>query len=369
MSPMDLLSTRIDLDAIAHNTRTIKTLIGEQVRLMAVVKADGYGHGALEAAKVMGANGAEAFGVATLAEAVALREGGIDTPILAWIWSPDEDITEALALSIELGVPSLRHARALVEAAIPARVAIKVDTGLHRSGVDEADWEEVFTLLREAEHLDVTGVFSHLACGDEPFNPANDAQGAALVRAIELGRSLGLDLPINHLCNSPGTLTRPDFHHEQVRVGVALYGLEPIDGLSHDLQPAMTWSAEVITVKPIRPGESVSYGHTWTAEDAGWLALVPAGYADGLPRAWQGTLQVGIGGKLYPQVGRVCMDQIVVHLGPNEFGVQAGDEAVIFGEGGMSATELAAATDTINYEIVCRPTGRTTRVYEGGIEL
>ncbi|WP_290219335.1 alanine racemase [Corynebacterium atrinae] len=366
---MDLLSTRIDLDAIAHNTRTIKTLIGDDVRLMAVVKADGYGHGALEVAGIMGANGADAFGVATLAEAVELREGGVDKPILVWIWSPQEEFSEALAVNIELGVPSLRHAQALVDAAIPAQVAIKVDTGLHRSGVDEADWAEVFTLLREAEHLDVTGVFSHLACADEPFNPANDQQAAALLRAIELGRSLGLELPINHLCNSPGTLTRPDFHHEQVRVGVALYGLEPIEGLTHDLKPAMTWSAEVIAVNPVQPGESVSYGHTWTAQEAGWLALVPAGYADGLPRAWQGKLQVGIGGKLYSQVGRVCMDQIVVDLGPNEFNVQPGDHAVIFGEGGMSATELAAATDTINYEIVCRPTGRTTRDYEGGIEL
>mgnify|MGYP000871088351 CR=1 FL=1 len=368
MSTMDLLTARIDLDAIAHNTRTIKGLIGD-VRLMAVVKADGYGHGALEAARIMADNGADAFGVATLREAVALREGGVDKPVLAWLWSPEQDIAEALALGVELGIPSLAHARTLVDAAVPARVCVKVDTGLHRSGVDEADWDEVFTLLRDADHLTVTGVFSHLACADEPEHPANDAQAAAFGRAIDRARALGLDVPVNHLCNSPAALTRPDLRHEQVRVGVAMYGLEPVPGLDHGLRPAMTWAASVLVVKPITAGEGTSYGLTWTAGEDGYLAVVPAGYADGVPRNWQGHLEVGIGGKRYPQVGRVCMDQIVVSLGANEFGVQPDDEAVIFGEGGMSATELAAATGTINYEVVCRPTGRTVRTYEGGVHL
>lgn len=369
MTAMDLLTTRIDLDAIAHNTRLLKDLVGEDVKLMAVVKADAYGHGAERVASVMAEHGADCFGVATLEEAVTLRNFGVSKPILAWIWSPEQDVAEALSLNIRLGVPSLPHARALVDAAVPARVSVKVDTGLHRSGVDEADWEEVFTLLRDAEHLTVTGLFSHLACADEPDNPANDEQAAALDRAIALARELGLDMPENHLCNSPATLTRPDLHHELVRVGVSMYGLSPIPGVDPGLKPAMSWIGRITVVKPITAGESTSYGLTWTAEEDGWLAVVPAGYADGVPRWWQGKLQVGICGKLYPQVGRVCMDQIVVSLGQNEFGVQPGDEAVIFGEGGMSASELADATGTINYEIVCRPTGRTVREYEGGIEL
>lgn len=368
MSPMDLLSTRIDLDAIAHNTRLIKEMVGE-TQLMAVVKADGYGHGATRVAEVMADNGADCFGVATLREAVQLREAGVEKPILAWIWSPEQDVAEALALRIRLGVPSLAHARALVDAAVPAEVAVKVDTGLHRSGVDEADWAEVFALLRDAGHLTVTGLFSHLACADEPEHPANDEQGAAFRRAIDLARATGLEVPVNHLCNSPGTLTRPDLHHQLVRVGLSLYGLEPVAGLDHGLKPAMSWTGRITVVKPIQPGESTSYGHTWTATEPGWLAVVPAGYADGVPRSWQGKLQVGIGGKLYPQVGRVCMDQIVVDLGANEFGVAQGDEAVIFGRGGMSADELAAATGTINYEIICTPAGRTTRDYEGGVQL
>lgn len=362
---MDLLTARIDLDAIAHNTRLLKDLVGE-ARLMAVVKADGYGHGATEVAPVMAANGADAFGVATLAEAVELRESGIETPILAWIWSPHQDVAEALALNIELGVPSLEHARALVDAEVPARVCVKVDTGLHRSGVDEAEWDEVFTTLRDAAHLTVTGVFSHLSCADEPDNPETDRQAERFRRAIARARELGLEVPVNHLCNSPGALTRADLHFGQVRVGVALYGQEPVPGLDHGLKPAMTWVGRVAVVKPIAPGEGTSYGLTWHAERAGRLAVIPCGYADGLPRMVQGHLEVGIGGKRYPQVGRVCMDQIVVDLGDNAADVRPGDEAVIFGAGGMSATELAEATGTINYEIICLPTGRTVRTYTGG---
>lgn len=362
---MDLLTARINLDAIAHNTRLLKQKAGD-ARLMAVVKADGYGHGAVEVAHVMAANGADAFGVATLAEAVHLRESGIEAPILAWIWSPHQDVAEALALNIELGVPSLAHARALVDAEVPAKVCVKVDTGLHRSGVDEAELDEVLTALRDAEHLAVTGLFSHLASADDPTDPETDRQAERFRRAVARARELGLDVPVNHLCNSPAALTRPDLHFQQVRVGVALYGQEPVPGLEHGLLPAMTWSAQVTVVKPIEPGEGTSYGLTWHAEREGQLAVVPCGYADGLPRSVQGHLEVGIGGCRYPQVGRVCMDQIVVDLGDNVAGVEAGDEAVIFGEGGMSATELAEATGTINYEIICLPAGRTVRIYVGG---
>lgn len=361
---MDLLTTRIDLDAVAHNTRTIKQRVGA-ARLMAVVKADGYNHGAADVARVMLAHGADALGVATLAEAHGLRQAGITAPLLAWIWSPGQDFRAALAADIELGVSTLAQVRALADAAVPARVAVKVETGMHRSGLEEPEWAQALTTLQAASHITVTGLFSHLSCADDPGNPATDQQAATFRRAIDVARSLGLEVPVNHLCNSPGTLTRPDLHFDQVRVGVALYGLEPVPGRDHGLRPAMTWVGRITAVKPIAPGEGSSYGLTWRADKPGWLALVPCGYADGLPRAVQGHLDVGIGGHRYPQVGRVCMDQFVVDLGDNPHGVTAGDEAVIFGTGGMSATELAAATGTINYEIVCRPTGRTRREITG----
>lgn len=364
---MNLLTTRIDLDAIAHNTRLLKNRVGA-AKLMAVVKADGYNHGMEQVAPVMAANGADAFGVATIAEALALRATGITTPILCWIWSPEQDWAAAVETGIDLAVISPRHAQVLVDAPPTSRtirVSVKVDTALHRSGVDEQDWDAVFTLLRDCGHIEVTGLFSHLSCADEPGNPETDHQAETFRRAIDRARELGLEVSENHLCNSPATLTRPDLHMDMVRPGVALYGLEPIPGLDHGLRPAMTWAGAITVVKPIRKGEGTSYGLTWRAEADGFVAVVPAGYADGVPRAAQDHLRVHVNGHDYPQVGRVCMDQFVIFLGDNPHGVTAGDEAVIFGGPGMSATELADALGTINYEVICRPTGRTVRHYTG----
>ncbi|MCF4005959.1 alanine racemase [Corynebacterium uropygiale] len=374
-----LLRTRIDLDAIAHNTRLIAERLSPGTRLMAVVKADGYHHGALAVAATALNHGADALGVATIPEALELRGAGIDAPLLAWLWAAQDDdgVEGALAARVALGIPSVDHARAVIAAASrlqeesqdgshpAARVFIKVETGMHRSGVDPERWAEVMDLLRDAPNVEVLGLFSHLSCADDPDHPANDAQAEQFARAIAYGRERGLALPINHLCNSPGTLTRPDLHHDMVRVGVALYGGEPIPAREHGLRPAMSWLATVALVKPVAPGEATSYGLTWTAERPGWLAVLPVGYADGLPRAAQGVLEVAIGGRRYPQVGRVCMDQILVDLGENPAGVAPGDEACIFGTepGAMSASELAEALHTINYEVMCRPTGRTVRTF------
>lgn len=365
---MNLLTTRIDLDAIAYNTRLLKDMAGD-AKLMAVVKADGYNHGMDKVAPVMAANGADAFGVATIPEALALRASGITAPVLCWIWSAEQDWTAAVDASIDLAVISPQHARVLIDAPLSdsrrVRVSIKVDTALHRSGVDEDDWDEVFTMLRDANHIEVTGLFSHLSCADEPHNEETDRQAVIFRRAIARAQALGLDVPTNHLCNSPATLTRPDLYFDMVRPGVALYGMEPINGLDHGLRPAMSWIGAVTVVKPIKKGEGTSYSLTWRAESDGFLAVVPAGYADGVPRAAQDHIRVNINGHYYSQVGRICMDQFVVFLGDNPHAVTAGDEAVIFGEQGMSATELADALGTINYEVICRPTGRTVREYTG----
>lgn len=362
---MSQLRTLIDLDAIAHNTRAVKTMLGEGVDLMAVVKADGYNHGAAAVAGVMADNGADAFGVATAVEGRNLRESGVDKPILAWLWNPgdpQDEVTEALVHHVELGVPSLRHLRALAGAEIPARICLKLETGMHRSGIDESAWPEAFALARDTPHLTVTGVFSHLACADDPDHPATNRQAAVFERAIAQGRAAGLDLQRNHLCNSAATLTRPDLHHDQVRVGLALYGMNPLPG-DFGLKPALSWVADVLAVKPIAPGDRVSYGGTFAADRHGYTAVIPAGYADGLPRSMQEKVEVTIAGVRYRQIGRVCMDQIVIDLGDNPHAVTDGDEAVIFGPGGMSADEFAAALGTINYEVACLPKGRTRRTY------
>ncbi|MEJ5997542.1 alanine racemase [Corynebacterium sp. H130] len=357
---MDLLTTTIDLDAIAHNIRLIKDRVAP-AQLMAVVKADAYNHGAAEVARVMADNGADRFGVATLAEAHKLRDAGISTPILAWIWSLSQDYQAAIDRDISLGVHSLAEARVL--AGIDCEVAIMVDSGLRRSGVPECDWEEVFELFAHGKAR-VSGVFSHLACADVVDDPTTNWQSVNFEQAVALAKRHGLEVPLNHLANSPAVLTRPDLHWEVVRPGLICYGLEPIPGQDNGLKPAMTWSGRVTVVKRIAQGEGTSYNHTWRAPEDGNYAIVPVGYADGLPRLVQGHLDVTINGKRYPQVGRVCMDQIVVWLGQDT--VQPGDNAIIFGEGGMSATELAAAVGTINYEVVCWPKGRTVRTFVGG---
>lgn len=355
---MSLLRTRIDLDAIADNARLLKGRVGA-AGLMAVVKADAYNHGLARVVPALDPI-VDAFGVATAAEAVVVREHTA-RPVLCWMWLPDSETVDALAAGVQLGVPSLAHARMLVEADIPASVYVMVETGMHRSGVDPGDWDEVFSLLRDADHLTVLGVSSHLASAEDLASPVTARQRAEFERAIARGRELGLSLPVNHLANSPGAMLHEDLFYEQVRAGLALYGAGPG---SPGLRPAMSWSGTVSVVKPIRKGESVSYGHTWTAQRDGWIAVISCGYADGLPRSAQGKIEIGINGGRYPQVGRVCMDQILVDLGANAQAVTLGDEAVIFGDGGMSVDEFADALGTIPYEVLTLPKGRTVREYE-----
>ena len=353
---MSLLTTRIDLGAIAHNTRMMKQSAGG-ARLMCVVKANAYNHGVERVVPVMQEAGADAFAVATFAEAAVVRKL-TRLPVLAWLWAPGEDIPE----DIEIAAPSLAHLHALADAHVRGPVHLKVDTGMNRAGIDEEDWDEAFGFAAEAG-LNVVGLMSHLACADEPDAEYNDVQADTFRRAIAVARRHGLAVEVNHLANSPATLARPDLRFNQVRDGVALYGLEPVDGRDSGLRPAMSWVATVLAVRRVHAGEGVSYGLTWRAPADGWTAVISAGYADGVARAWQGHLAAGIGGQQYPQVGRVCMDQFVVWLGDNPAGVEPGEEAVIFGAGGMSATELATRAGTINYEVVCSPTGRTERTY------
>ncbi|AWB83418.1 alanine racemase [Corynebacterium liangguodongii] len=359
-----MLTARIDLGAIAHNTRVLKRLAGD-ARLMCVVKADAYNHGAERVVPVMDAAGADAFGVATLEEAAAVR-ALTDAPVLAWLWVPGQPIPDG----VELGVPTMEHLRWLIDApsAPPAGTPlhIKVDTGMHRSGLGRHEWDEAFARAAQAG-LNVVGLFSHLAVADDPADPYTGAQAESFQEAVRAAAAAGLSPTVRHLANTPALLSRPDLAFDQVRAGLGLYGLEPIAGGDHGLRPAMTWSAPVLAVKRLAAGEPVSYGLTWSAPRDGYTAVIPAGYADGVARSWQGAFTVTVAGKQYPQVGRVCMDQFIVWLGDNEDGVRVGDDAVIFGAGGVSATEFAAGVGTINYEVVCAPKGRTRRVYGGDI--
>ena len=355
---------RIDVGAIARNTRLLKEQLGT-TRLVCVVKADAYNHGAEHVVPVMDEAGADAFGVATFDEARQVR-ALTDKPVTAWLWEPGEEIPEG----IEIGVPGKEHLDWLIEHDVSAPLYIVVDTGMNRSGIDEEDWDVAFEQAHEAG-LNVVGLMSHLACADEPEHPHNADQLAIFTRAIGRAREAGLDVQCNHLANSPGTLTSAALTFDQVRTGIALYGLNPVpqneDVLirAAALTPVMTWAANLTAVKRIKKGEGASYGLTWKAPEDGWTAVVPVGYADGLPRFWQDAVEVTIRGRRYPQVGRVCMDQFIIWLGDNADNVAVGDEAIIFGNGGMSAAELADRVGTIHYEVVCTPHGRVRREYGG----
>lgn len=368
----------IDLSAVRSNVSLFADA-APSAEVMAVVKADAYNHGAFAVARACLESGATQLGVATIGEALSLRTAGMTAPITAWMWIPGEDLTRAIQQDITIGVPSLAHAEALVELvdtleqsdsnSTPIAIALMADTGLSRSGITPDQWATVVELIAKySASFDVRGVMSHLASADDSARAAfTDVQNRRFQRAIEICREHGIDPRTNHIANTPAALTRPDLHHQMVRSGVGIYGIDPMVGGSGgnagQLRPAITFRAKVITTKIIRSGEAVSYGGTWTATRDTRTAVVAAGYADGVPRAASGKFQVGIGGKLYPQIGRVCMDQIVVNLGdakePTD--VKPGDWATIFGEGGISASELAAAAGTIDYEILTMPRGPRVR--------
>jgi alanine racemase len=359
----------VDLDALRHNV----TLLAERAAgadTMAVVKADGYGHGALPVARAALEAGATWLGSCSLAEALALRGGGITAPILSWLEVAGEDFTAAIAAGVDLTASSVRELGHILGAGQRAgrtpRVHLKIDTGLARNGCPVEDWPDLVEVAAKAQadgHAEIVAVWSHLACADEPGHPSVDVQATRFAQAYEVTTAAGLK-PLRHLANSAATLSRPDLHFDLVRVGIAMYGLNPLP-YPEDLRPVMTFRSSVALTKRIAAGESVSYGQTWTADRDTNLALVPVGYADGVPRLLSGRLDVWLAGRRRPVVGRVCMDQLVVDCGDDL--VPVGEEVVLFGDGARgepTATEWADTLGTIDYEIVTgmyRP--RVTRTY------
>ncbi|WP_372477362.1 alanine racemase [Nocardia australiensis] len=370
------VETVVDLDAIAHNVRVLREHAGDAA-VMVVVKADGYNHGAVEVGRAALAAGAAELGVTTIDEAVALRAAGIEAPILCWLNNSDADFGAAISADIEIGVSSLAHLRAVEAAALRvgrcAIVTLKVDTGLNRNGISATEYPQVLAALRALVDDHVVrfrAVFSHLAHADEPDHPMIDMQRDRFLEAIATAKEYGLEPELVHLANSAATLTRPDLAFDMVRPGIAAYGLTPVPEVSDfGLRPAMTFQARVVLVKKVAAGEGVSYGHQWIAPHDTTVALVPAGYADGVFRNLSGRFEVLLGGALRPNVGRVCMDQFVVDMGDNAAGVVEGDTAVLFGgaDGEPRAQDWADALGTIHYEVVCSPRGRVIRRHMGGI--
>lgn len=367
----------VDLAAIRANTRLLRAAAG--VPLIAVVKADGYGHGMVESARAARAGGAEWLATATVEEALALRAAGIGGPLLCWIADLGADYRGAADADVDVSaysVGELDHmAAAYAGRAEPARVQLKLDTGLSRGGAPRAAWPALFARARAGEEAGswrITGIWSHFACADEPDHPANDRQERAFHDALALAAEHGLRPELRHLANSAAAILRPSSRFDAVRCGIALYGLDPAPGEATDigLVPAMTVTAPLLMVKDLAPGDAVSYGQRWVAEQPTTVGLVPVGYGDGIPRhafrpgAPDDAATVGIDGKRRPIRGTVCMDQVVVDLGGDR--PPLGSEVVVLGPpgaGGPTAQDWAEACGTINYEIVTRIGGRMSRRY------
>ncbi|VXC31934.1 alanine racemase [Aeromicrobium sp. 9AM] len=362
----------VDLDAFRANIAALKAC-APQSAFMTVVKADGYGHGAAQMARAARQAGSDWLGVATLDEALALRRAGDHGDLLCWLAAPGADFAAPINAGIEVTASSAEQLAEILAApaSLRPRVQLKVDTGLSRNGAFGEQWTELVAAAAAAQSAgsaEITGVWSHFACADQPEHPANDAQEAAFRHAVDELAAAGIEPPLHHLSNSAATLTRPSAHFDLVRVGIAAYGIRPDPQLTYatKLTPVMTLRGRLAAVKRVPAGASVSYGHTWTADRDKTLGLVPLGYGEGILRTASNRAEVGFAGGRARQVGVVCMDQFVIDLGDAE--AARGDVVTLFGpghDGEPSAEDWAEAAGTIAYEVVTRLGGRIERTYVG----
>lgn len=367
----------IDLGKLSKNVETLKQKI-DRSALMAVVKANAYGHGLVQSAQAAKRGGADWLATALLDESIDLRNAGITGPILCWLNTPDDEFAQCIDKDIDLGVNSLETLNSIASAAKSlgktARVHIKVDTGLGRNGVTLGDLPDLISALKKSQNdrnVNVVGVMSHFAYADEPNNSTIGEQIANFKIAVDALVDANFELEVKHLSNSAATLGLPHTYFNLVRPGVAIYGISPGPEVGsapeHDLQPVMRLRAPIVLLKQVPAGTGVSYAHQYHTASDTKLALIPTGYADGIPRSASNKGPVLISGRKFKVAGRVCMDQFVVDIGDTQ--AKIGDYAILFGDpanGEPSVNEWAEAADTINYEIVTRIGPRVHRNYING---
>jgi len=357
----------VDLAAISHNIKTLKQK-SQAKQLMAVVKADAYGHGLVEVSKAARNAGAEWLGCALLEEAVALRDSGDSGKILAWLGNTETDFYECIAKDIDIAISTvaqLQYAAAASEKLNkPANLHIKVDTGLNRNGVPLADFEDLLDKTLSEKSINFVGLMSHFAFPDDPKSKVNLAQ---IERFKELQKKISADT-IFHLANSMATMELPAAHFDLVRPGIAVYGLAPSGDVEKaqefGLKPALSLKAKIVNLKEVAEGEGVSYDHQYVTQADTKLAVIPLGYSDGIDRRASSNAPLTIGQKQFKVSGRVCMDQFVVDVGadfnqPDEIVTLFGDSQ----KGFASVEDWAKATSTINYEVIARLANRIKRVY------
>lgn len=363
----------IDLGALAGNMSEIRRITSASAKVMAVVKANGYGHGAVEVSRTVLAGGADWLGVARVDEGLSLRESGIEAPVLILGYSPPEQSCDVVRNCLSQAVFTRDMALALAEAASAegtrARIHLKIDTGMGRIGwvAGPGAVRDILELARN-KNLEIEGIFTHFAASDSADKGYTQEQFFKFTGLIEELRRNGLEIPFRHAANSAALMKMPETHLDLVRAGIIVYGLYPSEEVDHSLiklRPVMALKAKVAFVKEVPAGFKVSYGCTYTTDKSTVIATLPLGYADGYSRLLSSKGSALVQGRRAPVVGRVCMDQIMVDVGHIP-GVKVGDEAVLLGRQGdqeITADEVAAMLGTINYEIVCVVNHRVPRIY------
>jgi alanine racemase len=360
----------VDLGAIAHNVQALGSHVAGGVELLAVVKANAYGHGDVEVARTATRAGATRLGVALVEEGVRLRDAGIDAPIVILIEPPPEAAKEIVAQRLTPSVSTLSAAENLGRAAALAGTTLDVhacvDTGMHREGAPLEHGVDFVEAVARTPGLAVEGLWSHFAMGELDEHPVTGRQIELFAELCDRVAQLGIDVPTRHLTSSASIVLYPDAHFDLVRMGIMLYGLYPAPSLAQrcDVRPALSLRSAVGLVRRVPAGEGVSYGHTFAPERDTTIVTVPIGYGDGYPRLLSNTGSVLIGGARRPVAGRVTMDTIMADLGDDD--VEPGDEVVLIGAQGaeeITATEIAELTGTINYEVVCSIGPRVPRRY------
>lgn len=367
----------INLDALEHNIREIRKITNPNAQIMAVVKADAYGHGVEKCAEVLLKNGADRFAVATLNEAIELRRLFSDVPILILGSSLESEADELVKNDITPNVYLTEFAKALSDSALklkkPVKVHIKLDTGMSRIGFpihdgDNSDVIEEILAISRMPMLEIEGIFSHFATSDESNEDYTRLQFKRFKSVCDELEARGLTIPIKHICNSAGIMMYPEYHLDMVRPGVILYGMYPsdeVDKTKLDLKYVMSLKSIITYVKEIESGRGVSYGKEYIADGVARIATVPIGYADGYSRLLANKAKIAVGEKLFPIAGRICMDQCMIDVSCVN-NIKRGDEALIFGDGAVTADNIAAWLGTINYEVTCMLGHRVPRVYKHG---
>ncbi|MBN2225206.1 MAG: alanine racemase [Deltaproteobacteria bacterium] len=360
----------IDLSAVADSIRGIGTLVGGNVRIMAVVKADGYGHGAVRVSQTALAHGATCLGVAYAQEAVEIREAGISAPILVLGAAPPEAVEPVVKYDLAQSVCDTETPRALSALASserPARVHVKVDTGMGRIGVTPADTLDYIAFLKGLPNIIIEGIFTHFPKSDEADPASTNRQIEEFTGLLKELSSRGIDIPLRHMANSGGVLAFPASHLNLVRPGIMIYGLYPSSEVKRSipLRPAMSLVTKIRFIKRVPADTPISYGGTYVAKAPTDVATLPIGYADGYRRLLSNNYEVLVRGKRAPVIGRVCMDMTMIDVTRVPM-AQVGDEVVLMGrqgEGEISTDEMAEKLSTINYEITCLVGRRVPRVY------